>query len=470
MPARDVDDAESETNGSDSTDTAAVTAPGPASGSARGSAWWKPSDPRFAGALALAAVVGVALRVLVVVVSRWDVALGQDDAGYYAGQARLLRQGHGFIEPFLYAYTDGRLRSPSATHPPLFSLLLALADLVGFGSVNGMRLVSCAIGGAAIVLVGLLGRELAGRRAGMIAGGIAALYPIWWLSDSLILSEVLYVPLVAATLLLAYRLWRQPTPGRAVGLGVVGALAALTRSEGLLLLALVAGCVVVLCPRIERRRRIQLVALTGVAAVLTISPWIAYNASRFDRVVTMSTNDGATFADANCPATYSGRYLGLYVFQCHVPSVSERGDESERAHRLADVGIQYARDHADRVPVVVAARVGRVWGVFGPVQTIDADAFGRWSHRTSQFMVAGYWLVAVGGLAGFVVLRRRGVPISPLVASIVAVTITAAVTYGIIRFRVPGDVVFVALSAVTVDALLARGFPARRRAEPDPAR
>ena len=456
MPARDV--AESETGGS---------APDTARGSGQGSKGWKPSDPGFTLALTLAAVAGVALRVVVVVVSRWDVALGQDDAGYYAGQARLLRQGHGFIEPFLYAYTDGRLRSASATHPPLFSLVLAVADLVGLGSVNGMRLVCCAIGAAGIVLVGLLGRELAGRRAGMIAAGIAALYPVWWLSDSLILSEVLYLPLVAATLLLAYRLWRHPTPGRAVGLGVVGALAALTRSEGLLLLALVAGCVVVLCPGIARSRRFQLVALTAVAAALTISPWFVYNASRFDRVVTMSTNDGATFADANCPATYSGTHLGLYVFQCHVPKVSERGDESVRARRLADVGIRYARDHADRVPVVVAARVGRVWGVFRPVQTIDADAFGRWSHRTSQFMLAGYWLVAVGGIAGFVVLRRRGVPISPLVASLVAVTITAAVTYGIIRFRGPGDVVFVSLSAVTVDALLARDFPARRRAEPD---
>jgi 4-amino-4-deoxy-L-arabinose transferase-like glycosyltransferase len=459
MPAREV--AESETGDSGTAPT------GSAPGSAPGSAWWRPSDPRFAGALALAAVAGVALRVMVVVISRWDVPLGQDDAGYYAGQARLLRQGRGFIEPFLYAYTDGRLRSPSATHPPLFSLVLALADLVGLGSVNGMRLVSSAIGAAGIVLVGLLGRELGGRRAGIIAAWIAALYPIWWLSDSLILSEVIYAPLIAATLLLAYRLWHHPTVGRAIGLGVVGALAALTRSEGLLLLALVAGCVVVLCPGIGRGRRVQLAVLTALAALLTLTPWIAYNASRFDRVVTLSTNDGATLADTNCPATYSGKYLGLYVFQCHVPKVSEKGDESVRARRLTDVGIQYARDHADRVPVVVAARVARVWGVFRPVQTIDADAFGRWSHRTSQVMLAGYWLVAVGGIAGFVVLRRCRVPISPLVASIVSVTVTAAVTYGIIRFRVPGDVVFLTLSAVTVDALVTRSFPARRQAEPD---
>ena len=57
-------------------------------------------------------------------------------------------------------------------------------------------------------------------------------------------------------------------------------------------------------------------------------------------------------------------------------------------------------------------------------------------------------------------------PISPLVASLVAVTITAATTYGIIRFRVPGDVVFVTLFAVTLEALVSRTFPTTSRAEP----
>lgn len=432
-----------------------------------------PSDARtrrdrgFAGAVAIAAVVGVAIRVVVLVQDRWDLALTQDDAGYYARQGRLIAQGHWFVDPFAYLYTGGRAIRPSAQHPPLFSLLMAAADLVGLGSDHGMRLVCCLVGGVGIVVIALLGREVAGRRAGMIAAGVAALYPVFWLSDSLLMSEVLYVPLVAGTLLLAYRLWKRPTLGRAAALGLVGALAGLTRSEGLLLLLLVAVCVVVLRHGLARVHRVQLLAVTLLVAAAAIAPWLIYNATRFEDRVLMSTNDGATIADTNCPAAYSGTSIGLYVFQCHVPPIDESGDESQRARRLTHVGLVYARDHAGRVPVVVAARVGRVWGLFRPIQTIEAEVVHPWSERSAYVLFLGYTVVALTGLAGFLVLRRRRVPISPFVSAIVAVTVTAATTYGVIRFRVPGDVTFVVLAAVTVDALLARDFLPVRRDAPD---
>lgn len=438
---------------SDEHDDGVVAAPSSPSSGGR--------DRGFAGVVAGAAVVGVAIRIVVLVQSQWNLALTQDDSGYFVRQARLVADGHGFIDPFAYLYTHGRVVRPSAQHPPLFTLLLAAADLIGLGSANGMRVVCCLVGGVGIVMIGLLGKEVAGRRVGMIAAGIAALFPVFWLADPLLLSEVLYVPLVAATLLLAFRLWKRPTLGRAAALGVVGALATLTRSEGLLLLLLVAGCVVVLRHGLPRVQRVQLLVVTLIVAGVTIAPWLVYNATRFEDRVLMSTNDGATIADTNCPAAYSGADLGLYVFQCHVPAVDESGDESQRSQRLTRVGLDYARDHAERVPLVVAARVGRVWGVFRPIQTIEAI---QRSAPTAYVLFLSYTIVALVGLPGFFVLRRRRVPISPFVSAMVAVTITAAVTYGIIRFRAPGDVTFVVLAAVTVDALLARDFPPARRA------
>jgi hypothetical protein len=50
------------------------------------------------------------------------------------------------------------------------------------------------------------------------------------------------------------------------------------------------------------------VMLATTAAVVT--PWVAYNTARFDRLVTMSTNDGNTLLGANCPLTYWGFELG----------------------------------------------------------------------------------------------------------------------------------------------------------------
>jgi 4-amino-4-deoxy-L-arabinose transferase-like glycosyltransferase len=417
----------------------------------------------FWKALGVVTAAGIALRVVNLVVTKWDVRLGQDDAAYYAYQGRLIREGHWFVDPFAWLYTHGALRRPSASHPPLFSLLTAAANLVGLGSINGLRLFCCFVGGVGIVVVALLGREIAGPRVGIIAGALAAAYPLWWVTDDQIMPEVLYLPLAAGVLLLAYRVWKRPKLGPVIALGVVGGCATLTRSEGLLLLVLVVGVIATLRPRLSWRRRVGVFGTTMIVAGLLLTPWIVYNASRFDRVVLLSTNDGATIADSNCPATYSGKNLGLYVFGCHVPAVDESGDESVQAGRLRHVGIQYARDHLGRVPIVVAARIGRVWGVYRPFGTLDGDAFGRWSHGTSRVMALAFWLIGALGVGGLVVLRRRRVPISPIVAAFGAVTITAATTYGIARFRVPGDAALVVLAAVALDALIRRW---RREASP----
>ena len=180
----------------------------------------------------------------------------------------------------------------------------------------------------------------------------------------------------------------------------------------------------------------------------------------------MSTNDGATLADTNCPAAYSGPGLGLYIFQCHIPAVDESGDESDRARRLTEVGLRYAATTPADCPS--SSPPGSDGSGASSVRSTrsEADIVHTWSDGAAQLLAWSYALVAIGGLVGFYVLRRRRVPISPLVACLVAVTITAATTYGIIRFRVPGDVVFVTLFAVTLEALVSRTFPTTSRAEP----
>jgi hypothetical protein len=63
-----------------------------------------------------------------------------------------------------------------------------------------------------------------------------------------------------------------------------------------------------------------------------------------------------------------------------------------------------------------------------------------------------FWLLVPCAVVGAVKLRRRRVPITPLVSQFVMVTITAAVIYGLVRFRVPAEVSLVVLAAVAIDA------------------
>jgi len=180
--------------------------------------------------------------VYVLVHLRHDLLGG--DSPYYSLQGHDLAHGRWFIEPFRFRLDH--VTEPSAYHPPLFSLYLGLVSRLGADSVLAHRVAACLVGAAAVGAIGLLGRRLAGDRAGIVAAGIAALYPFLWINDAVVLSESLLALTTALTLLAAYAFWRAPSPRRAAALGAGIALVALTRAEGALLFALLGVPVVLM--------------------------------------------------------------------------------------------------------------------------------------------------------------------------------------------------------------------------------
>jgi hypothetical protein len=88
---------------------------------------------------------------------------------------------------------------------------------LGITGYTGQKLVMCAVGSITVFLIGLAGREAAGERAGWFAALLAAVYPLLWVADGSLLSESLYGPFLAATILLAIRFARRPSLGLGVG-------------------------------------------------------------------------------------------------------------------------------------------------------------------------------------------------------------------------------------------------------------
>jgi 4-amino-4-deoxy-L-arabinose transferase-like glycosyltransferase len=352
---------------------------------------------------------------------------GLGDATYYHELAAGLGAGHGFVEP-----TFG---TPTALHPPLFPLVLALPAWLGIDSYQAQRVVVCLIGTATIVAAGLLARHVAGMRAGLIAAGLAALSPILVSADSAVMSETLLGLLVALCALAAYRLRERPSAARAALLGALIGLAALTRGEALLL-------VLLLLPW----RRLGLAAVLVAACAVVLAPWTIRNFSTFDEPVLLSTNEGGLIAGANCPSTYRGRDIGSWDLRC-VPQGID-GDESQQAVRGRRAGLDYAGDHAGRVPLVVLARLGRTFELLQPVRQAE-HAEGR--ALGLELAGAVYWfLLLPPGVYGLVLLRRRGVALMPLIAPFVLALAATVVGYGVPRFRHPADVALVVLAAVAI--------------------
>jgi 4-amino-4-deoxy-L-arabinose transferase-like glycosyltransferase len=370
------------------------------------------------------------------------------DEYYYGLQAVGLAEGQGFKTPFF-----GPADQEDATHPPLTGVALAPVAKVTDGSDVAMRLAMTLAGAGVVVLVGLIGRHVAGQRAGLLAAVLAAVYPGLWMHDGLLMSETFSALFTALTVLCAYRLMRSPTWRSAAAAGAAAALATLTRGE----LALYVPFVVLPAVLIAARPwpvRLRLAGVALLSAVLLVLPWVAYNLTRFEEPVLISYGDGPTLDGANCETMYSGPWIGYWDGYCAVvrhpvePSVDAAAQRRE--------GLTYARHHLGRLPAVVAARVGRVWGVYRPFQMLDLYQ-GEGKPLWASVPGWGMSLVLAGlAVPGAVVLRRRRVPLTPLLAPLAIVTLVAAGFYGLLRNRVPAEIPLVVLASVALDGLLPR--------------
>ena len=109
---------------------------------------------------------------------------------------------------------------------------------------------------------------------------------------------------------------------------------------------------------------------------------------------------------------------------------------------------------------MVLAREGHAWGVFQPIQQMRFES-GRGTRPPVMGLgFAAYWALSIAAVGGVMILRRRHVPVYPLLAPILTAAIGVALTFGSVRYRTPADVSIVLLAAV---AIARASAPAPRR-------
>jgi 4-amino-4-deoxy-L-arabinose transferase-like glycosyltransferase len=396
----------------------------------------------FLGALSAIVLGAVVLRVLHTLFIAPETG-GLSDSFWYAVAAQNISLGNGIVAAV--GAPDIQLVT-SAQHPPAYPVVLAGAIKLGIDGDTGWRLLGALFGGLTVLGVGLLGRRVSGAAVGLVAAAIAAVYPLMLAVDGALLAETLYGPIVAFTLVVAWDLGERPSIWRAALLGVGIALATLTRSEALLLLPLLALPLAWRGPA-GRARWLRLGGVVAACAVV-LAPWVIRNWSVFDRPL-LSTNDGALLAWTNCDQTYHGEFLGYLVPECGPPVT---GDEAEQASKLSRHGLDYARDHAGRLPVVMAARLLGTWSFYDPFRFPDP---GR-NETVLKVGILFYYVLFALAVVGAVALRRRGRPLWVLLAPVLTVCLVAMATYTSIRLRYLAEIPLVVLAAAGAVALSAR--------------
>jgi 4-amino-4-deoxy-L-arabinose transferase-like glycosyltransferase len=385
--------------------------------------------------VAALAGAGLALRLVYVLLLSDDLR-GEGDSRFYGEEANLLARGEGFADPLA---PD----EPTALHPPLLPLLLALPARLGANGYLTQRAFLALLGVATVIAVAFLARRLAGERAGLLAAALAAAYPVAIAADGALMPESLFGVLVVLALVAAYRCRDRATARRAALLGAIVGLATLTRGEGLLLVPLLA------LPLFVRERRLAQFAVACCACALVIAPWAVRNLVQFERPVLVSANDGTVLAGANCDEVYRGRDIGSWQIACVPPGDPE---ESVANAEYRERGLEYAGDNTGRLPAVAAARVARTFGLLQPIRQARAA-----EGRADWIEIAGaiaFYAIATLAAAGALLLRRRGAVLWIVLVPMALVLLVSVLGYGVPRFRHPADLALLALAAVALDSLL----------------
>jgi hypothetical protein len=415
--------------------------------------------------LTIAAVT--AFGYVVRLVTLLDVAPARTDSGdpraYHVG-ANLLAHARGVPEALNWL-NDETIR-PTALHGPLYQLLLSISSRFGGTAYIDHKLVSLLIGAGVVLAAVLLAREIAGPGVALVAGLLAAVYPNLWILDGIMFPEPLAALLTTLAVLFAYR-WRAAPSYRAtVVLGVVIALGALARGEGLLLLPLVVAPCMLLATQLAWSTRVRHLVVAGLAFGLVISPWTLRNLRTFENFVPLSTNSNELLAYSNCDTTYFGPYVGHWDFNCQERIRQEQGefpgDESQTSAAWRNVAVDYARAHKAELPRVAAVRVLRQWELYGAVQNIGFGATEGRNRTAAGAALAMYYPLVLLAAVGLAARWRNGRWNLPLLAPFAGVTFVALYAYGNTRFRAPAEPALCVLAAIGIAALVARrrGGPA----------
>ena len=390
-----------------------------------------------------------------------------------------IAHGRGFADPVAWYFGRGPhplhlaalqalakpagIIAPTAQTPPLFPLALGAVSFVFGDSFYAHQVALCFVGTVTVVLIGLLGRRLGGNRVGLVSAALAALYPMLFQPDVGVMPESLYAPLIVGVLLLAYRMLERPTLGIAAALGAVIGAAALTRSEGLALLPILAVPLVLRLPDASLARRATLLGVVTAAALIGVGAWSVRSSLVFHQLVLSSNDDGSTLAGANCALTYGGSERGSWDYRClNLSRPRFVGlDEASENTVLLQQGVSYSHGHLASVPLTVAIRLLRTWGFYDP---IGQARWERAENRALPVQLLGlvmYMALLPLAVAGLVLLRRRNVWIWPLLSMIALVAIISVTGYGNGRFRIAAEPVILVAASMSVVSLRDRAHRAR---------
>lgn len=378
-----------------------------------------------------------------------------------------------------YQYGDARVfRTPG--YPLVLAPLFWIGGdkpPVAWGFAESAVLGTAAVGG-----VFWLARILFDRRAGLIAAGIAAVYPGAISQGALVLSEAPFVPLVIVQLALWSLAWRSESKQQAVWLvlasGIVAGLATLMRPSWLLYTPMAAVVAVLLAnagrkSEVGGRRsggaglsRVYSALIAVAAMALTMSPWWVRNYRLTGHFVPTTLQVGASLYDGLNPMADGGSnmwFVGNMTRtqrfadeETHPRPVAEPF-EYRLDRRMREEAITFAVNNPLRAIKLAEIKFLHTWNIWP-----NEPGLQSWPLRLA--VAATYVPLLLLGLWGAVRFSKRGWPFILCWLPAPYFALLHMIFVGSIRYREPAMIAMIPLAAGVLSE-----WWTRRRAKTVPA-
>lgn len=415
------------------------------------------------GRLTPAAIVLLALIVRIVVIAADGDYRPANDAFEYDYLARSVAAGDGYPRSG-YLLQGG----PSAIRGPGYPYLLGGVYALTGDSIVAGRLADALLGALTVLLLYLIARRIWGRRIGLMAAAMAAVFPPLVLLSRELWSESLFIALELGAILCVLNFRRSGGALRwAATAGVLCGIAALTRNTALaLLICIPLGTWTARRP--FRPRALLAPALVLACAGLAIAPWAVRNEAQFGRFIPLTTSAGITAAGVYNSTSYGeadthGAWRDPQIVPRFTPLFVEPGaDEADVDATLRREAREFALAHPGYVAEVFAWNAIRMFELAGGSvvdrggQALEGRGIGAAdppAERVGLAIAAMLALLGAFALARSTSRKAGGppcIPRGPLFFWLVPILmiVATALLNGLPRDRLPTDPFLLTLASI----------------------
>ncbi|HEX5083198.1 MAG TPA: glycosyltransferase family 39 protein [Blastocatellia bacterium] len=371
------------------------------------------------------------------------------DAADYHRLAMSIVTSHGYL---------AQNGSPTAWRPPGYPFFLAGIYSIAGESVFTAYMVQAILGGLTVLALMYLAMAILGRKAAIVSGVMAALYPGLIYPSRSLMSENLAIPLLLLSICVAVRIARSDSLWAPASLGALLGLSILTRGASVIAAALLLGAILLTKWRTGgMANAFKCVSIVAMALAIILAPWGVRNYAVFHRRAPLATQDGIAFYASYWPPRKGSKLIWGTLPREEDPVVaasSGGADEVAVSEYLKRETINRLRAEPQYFFQLWPSKLIYLLAPF------DWEIFPH-SAGASRSFNWGYVFIVLPAALGALIIGRKSTPRKwALLALPASVLIQSLIFYGSPRFRLIAEPI--ALIAAAMGAIEIFEFTKRR--------